>query len=92
MSINYTKTLQEGKVKMTIAWGEHPCEDQIVTYTFDTGKEADAFLKGVEEGNGWLDYAVIGDDVKDEQGNIIMHTSYDGDLDDYITAVEEGRA
>lgn len=79
-------------IKMTIAWGEHPCEDQIVTYTFDTGKEADAFLKGVEEGNGWLDYAVIGDDVKDEQGNIIMHTSYDGDLDDYITAVEEGRA
>ena len=52
MSINYTKTLQEGKVKMTIAWGEHPCQDQIVTYTFDTGKEADAFLKGVEEGNG----------------------------------------
>lgn len=92
MSINYTKTLQEGKVKMTIAWGEHTCEDQIETYTFDTGKEADAFLKGVEEGNGWLDYAVIGDDVKDEHGNLIMHTSYDGDLDEYITAVEEGRA
>ena len=79
-------------IKMTIAWGQCPCEDQIETYTFDTGKEAEAFLKGVEEGNGWLDYAVIGDDVKDEQGNIIMHTSYDGDLDEYIIAVEEGRA
>ena len=79
-------------IKMTIAWGQCPCEDQIETYTFDTGKEAEAFLKGVEEGNGWLDYAVIGDDVKDEQGNIIMYTSYDGDLDEYITAVEEGRA
>ena len=63
-------------IKVTIAWGQSPCEDQIETYTFDTGKEAEAFLKGVEEGNGWLDYAVIGDDVKDEQGNIIMHTSY----------------
>lgn len=79
-------------IKVTIAWGQSPCEDQIETYTFDTGKEAEAFLKGVEEGNGWLDYAVIGDDVKDEQGNIIMYTSYDGDLDEYITAVEEGRA
>ena len=64
-------------IKMTIAWGQCPCEDQIETYTFDTGKEAEAFLKGVEEGNGWLDYAVIGDDVKDEQGNIIclLYTS-----------------
>ena len=79
-------------IKVTIAWGQSPCEDQIETYTFDTGKEAEAFLKGVEEGNGWLDYAVIGDDVKDEQGNIIMHTSYDGDLDEYLIAVEEGRA
>ncbi len=79
-------------IKVTIAWGQSPCEDQIETYTFDTGKEAEAFLKGVEEGNGWLDYAVIGDDVKDEQGNIIMYTSYDGDLDEYIIAVEEGRA
>lgn len=79
-------------IKVTIAWGQSPCEDQIETYTFDTGKEAEAFLKGVYEGNGWLDYAVIGDDVKDEQGNIIMHTSYDGDLDEYLIAVEEGRA
>ena len=74
-------------IKMTIAWGQCPCEDQIETYTFDTGKEAEAFLKGVEEGNGWLDYAVIGDDVKDEQGNIIMHTSYDGDLDEYVLSL-----
>ena len=79
-------------IKVTIAWGEHPTKDSIETYEFDTGKEADAFLTGVEEGNGWLDYAVIGNDVLDEHGKLIMYTSYDGTVDEYITAVEEGRA
>ena len=72
-------------IKVTIAWGQSPCEDQIETYKTRrlSSKETTRVMVGS---------AVIGDDVKDEQGNIIMHTSYDGDLDEYLIAVEEGRA
>ena len=33
------------------------CE-QVKTYEFDTEKEMDAFLFGVDESNGWLSYDI----------------------------------
>jgi len=47
---------------VTIAWGErnYQNDNPITTFRFNTEKELDAFLQGVNEANGWLDYATIG--------------------------------
>ncbi len=79
-------------IEVTIAWGESPDEDSIQTYTFDSARDASHFLWGVKEGNGWLDYTVIGPDLKDENGEIVVFTDYEGTKDEYLIAVEEGRA
>jgi len=39
-----------------IVWGES--EDYSDTYYFNTEEELNAFLDGVEEGNGWLSYDI----------------------------------
>ena len=55
------------KNEVTIVWGTEAVrgiEKAIEGYTkikykFNTESELDAFIKGVDEGNGWLEYEVI---------------------------------
>ena len=48
------------KYKVVIEWGIHSLADvRATTYYFDTEKEMESFLYGVEEANGWLDYKII---------------------------------
>jgi len=43
-----------------ILWGEDPAEgSDPIEYTFDTEKELQAFLQGIEEGDGWQGRAQI---------------------------------
>lgn len=44
------------KYKVKINWGQ--AKDSIKTYEFNTEKEMDAFLFGVDESNGWLSYDI----------------------------------
>jgi hypothetical protein len=48
-------------ITITIRWGAYPdpygADDK--TYTFDTQAEADAFLYGIEQAVGWLEWEVI---------------------------------
>ena len=46
-----------------ILWGE--AEEYEDTYYFDTEKELNAFLDGVEEGNGWLSYDITNSNKKE---------------------------
>jgi len=53
--------------KIRIIWGtetvrkiEKPIKGYTdITYSFDTEKELKAFLKGVDEANGWLEYQTL---------------------------------
>lgn len=46
--------------KVTIMWGEVPQEeDTPQTYSFGSAGELNAFLEGVNEAIGWLDFEVI---------------------------------
>ena len=47
-------------IKIHIAWGSSKSADDIKEYTFDSEEEYFAFLKGVDESNGWMDYDTIG--------------------------------
>lgn len=48
------------KYKVKINWGSTSFGDeQMKTYDFDTEKEMDAFLFGVDESNGWLSYDIV---------------------------------
>ena len=47
-------------IKIHIAWGSSKYLDDVKEYTFDSEEEYLAFLKGVDESNGWLDYDTIG--------------------------------
>ena len=47
-------------IKIQIAWGSSKHLDDVKEYTFDSEEEYLAFLKGVDESNGWLDYDTIG--------------------------------
>ena len=55
------------KNEVTIVWGteavrgiEKPIKGYTkIKYKFNTERELDAFIKGVDEGNGWLEYEVI---------------------------------
>ena len=54
------------KNEVTIVWGteavrriEKPIKGYTkIKYKFDTENELNAFLRGVDEGNGWLEYEV----------------------------------
>ena len=48
-------------IKVKIAWGQAQYEEDIEEYEFDTKEEYFAFMKGVDEANGWMDYSVIGE-------------------------------
>jgi len=47
-------------IKIHIAWGSSKSADDIKEYTFDSEEEYFAFLHGVDESNGWMDYDTIG--------------------------------
>lgn len=49
------------KITVQIAWGSDRDENNIKEYTFDSREEYYGFMRGVNESNGWLDYATIGD-------------------------------
>ena len=44
--------------KTTILWGESPGPgDAAKTYEFETAAELSAFIQGVEEASGWMNYS-----------------------------------
>ena len=47
----------QGEHAVTIDWGQEKQERK--TYTFATAAELDAFMKGVEAMDGWLEYSVV---------------------------------
>ncbi|MBC42852.1 MAG: hypothetical protein CML19_11565 [Pusillimonas sp.] len=52
---------------VSILWGEFP-EDIPKSYNFQSEEELEAFLLGVEETNGWMDYnAVVHTKGKDQK-------------------------
>ena len=59
-------------IKIHIAWGSSKSVDDIKEYTFDSEEEYLAFLKGVDESNGWMDYDTIGNDPQCNWPNIEM--------------------
>lgn len=45
------------KFSITILWGETPEPDaEPITYEFDTQKELNSFIHGVNECDGWLGF------------------------------------
>lgn len=66
------ENLDTKPIKIHIAWGSSKSLDDIKEYTFNTEKEYLAFLKGVDESNGWMDYDLIGDDQQCNWPNIEM--------------------
>ena len=50
------------KPSITIVWGERNYlnDNPTRTYRFETEQELNAFLQGLNEGQGWCDYATIG--------------------------------
>ena len=46
------------KKSISILWGAWP-RQKADTYTFETWYELDAFMLGLEEGNGWQEYAIV---------------------------------
>ena len=54
------KEIEMKKYSVWILWGEDPQEDQEpLQYEFNTQAELDAFLMGIEEGDGWFGYDYI---------------------------------
>ena len=49
----------QGEHAVTIDWGQEKQERR--TYTFASAAEKEAFIKGVEEAVGWMDYRFKGD-------------------------------
>jgi hypothetical protein len=66
------ENLDTKPIKIHIAWGSSKSVDDIKKYTFDSEKEYLAFLQGVDESNGWMDYDLIGDDQQCNWPNIEM--------------------
>lgn len=56
-----------------IVWGEDPDEGTpSMPYMFDTDAERLAFLRGVAEAQGWMDYRIVdGDGHVDADGNFV---------------------
>lgn len=52
------------KFTVTILWGEEQTrrENDPCTYSFKTEAELNAFLKGVDEASGWLEYEIVEED------------------------------
>lgn len=70
-----------GSYRTSIVWGEHPERgDEATTYLFNTEEELDAFLKGVNEAGGYLNYSF------EEEGFVVP------DDDDAYWAYHENRS
>lgn len=68
------------KFSVTILWGQALRKDEPDTYEFDTEKELHAFLHGVEESSGWMEYEILcemsdGTWQKDSDGTRMVVTS-----------------
>jgi len=52
------------KIKIEIHWGTAMSREDSkpVVYTFDSEKEKDSFMYGVEEANGWMEFVIIDGD------------------------------
>ena len=48
---------EDKKPKVTIVWGSD--RDITKTYVFENETQKAFFMKGVEESNGWLEYAEV---------------------------------
>lgn len=57
------------KYRVKILWGSNPelDEREPIEYEFATTGELAAFLHGVDEGNGWLEYDLVEEKVIDEE-------------------------
>jgi hypothetical protein len=52
--------VDEKPFKIRILWGQsHEPDDEPTQYEFATEAEFDAFMHGVDEANGWLNYEVF---------------------------------
>lgn len=47
------------KNSVTILWGQALRKDEPDTYEFDTEKELEAFMHGVNESSGWMEYDIL---------------------------------
>ena len=79
LECSYLATNSE-KFSVTILWGQALRKDEPDTYEFDTEKELYAFLHGVEESSGWMEYEILcemsdGTWQKDSDGTRMVVTS-----------------
>ena len=54
---SWTESEVQGEHAVTIDWGQEKQERR--TYTFTSAAEKEAFMKGVEAGEGWLRYELV---------------------------------
>ena len=54
---SWTESEVQGEHAVTIDWGQEKQERR--TYTFASAAEKQAFIKGVEAGEGWLRYELV---------------------------------
>ena len=54
---SWSESEVHGEHAVTIDWGQEKQERK--TYTFATAAEKDAFIKGVEEMDGWMRYEIV---------------------------------
>lgn len=68
------------KHRVMILWGATPQdnETQPIEYAFETEEELEAFLHGVSEGDGWLEYEVL-DDLSNRCPVCFAELEYDDD-------------
>lgn len=52
------------KYEVVIRWGMTSSGQEPVTYSFDTEAELTAFMLGVDECDGWLDYTIVHHGIK----------------------------
>lgn len=61
-------TAKRPKFRVKILWGqEHEPGDHALSYEFDSERELDAFLYGVDEAVGWLDCEITDPRDKKEE-------------------------
>ena len=54
---SWTESEVHGEHAVTIDWGQEKQERK--TYAFASQQELDAFMKGIEEGEGWQRYEIV---------------------------------
>jgi hypothetical protein len=56
---------KKARFEAVIRFGMKSSDQEPRSFAFETAAELDAFLKGVEESNGWMEY-------------LVLETTYDG--------------